>query len=69
MCNYCEENSPECCIYIDPLSNDYYLDIETSEWDYYDDGFVHQREYINYCPWCGRKLADETALSLGVKRG
>ena len=36
--------------------NQYYLDIETSEWDEYDDGFVHQREYINYCPWCGRKL-------------
>ena len=56
MCNYCEENSSECCIYIDPLSNDYYLDIETSEWDYYDDGYIHQKEYINYCPWCGRKL-------------
>lgn len=69
MCNYCDTNSNECCIYTDPLSNDYYLDIETSEWDYYDDGFVHQREYINYCPWCGRKLVDETALSLGVKRG
>lgn len=49
MCNYCEENSPEYCIYIDPLYNDYYLDIETSEWDEYDDGYVHQREYINYC--------------------
>lgn len=63
MCNYCDTNSNECCIYIDPLSNDYYLDIETSEWDEYDDGFVHHIEYINYCPWCGRKLADETALS------
>ena len=65
MCNYCEKNSPECCIYIDPLSNDYYLDIETSEWDEYDDEFVHEEEYINYCPGCGRKLADETALSFG----
>lgn len=65
MCNYCEENSPECCIYFDSLYNKYYLDIETSEWDYYDDGFVHLREYINYCPWCGRNLADETALSFG----
>lgn len=36
-------------LYIDPLDNQYYLDIETSEWDEYDDG-------INYCPWCGRKL-------------
>lgn len=58
MCKYCDENSYECCIYIDSLSNDYYyyLDIETSEWDEYDDGFVHYKEYINYCPWCGRKL-------------
>lgn len=59
MCNYCDTNSNECCIYIDPLSNDYYLDIETSEWDEYDDEFIqfiHQREYIKYCPWCGRKL-------------
>ena len=56
MCNYCEKNSPECCIYFDPFYNEYYLDIETSEWDEYDDGFVHQTEYINYCPWCGRKL-------------
>ena len=24
----------------------------------YDDGFVHQREYITYCPWCGRKLRE-----------
>lgn len=45
-------------IYIDPLTNEYYLDIETSEWDEYDDGFIHQREYISYCPWCGRKLGE-----------
>lgn len=56
MCNYCEKTSPECCIYFDSLCNEYYLDIETSEWDEYDDVFVHQTEYINYCPWCGRKL-------------
>lgn len=23
-----------------------------------DDGFVHQKEYIVYCPWCGRKLGE-----------
>ena len=45
-------------IYVDPLTNEYYLDIETSEWDEYDDGFVHQKEYIAYCPWCGRKLGE-----------
>lgn len=56
MCKYCDDDSYECCVFIDPLDNQWYMDIETSEWDYYDDGFVHHREYINYCPWCGRKL-------------
>lgn len=56
MCNRCNYNSPDNQIYVDPLTNEYYLDIETSEWDEYDDGFVHQREYIAYCPYCGRKL-------------
>lgn len=56
MCNRCNYDSPDNQIYVDPLTNEYYLDIETSEWDEYDDGFVHQREYITFCPWCGRKL-------------
>lgn len=56
MCNRCNYDSPDNQIYVDPLTNEYYLDIETSEWDEYDDGFVHQREYISYCPWCGRNL-------------
>lgn len=56
MCNNCDINSNECCIYINPLSNDYYLDIEISERDGYDYGYIHHRVYINYCPWCGRKL-------------
>lgn len=59
MCQYCDYNSNECRIFIDPLDRNYYLDIETSEWDEYDDEFVHQREYVNYCPWCGRKLKEE----------
>lgn len=59
MCQYCDDNSNECRIFIDPLDRNYYLDIETSEWDEYDDEFVHQREYVNYCPWCGRKLKEE----------
>lgn len=59
-CKYCDINSNDCCIFIDSLSSDYYLDIETSEWDDYDDGFVHQREYgINYCPYCGRALMEK----------
>ena len=59
MCNRCNYDSPDNQIYVDPLTNEYYLDIETSEWDEYDDGFVHQKEYIAYCPWCGRKLGEQ----------
>ena len=58
MCNRCNYNSPDNQIDVDPLTSEYYLDIETSEWDAYDDGFVHQKEYITYCPWCGRKLGE-----------
>lgn len=60
MCKYCDSNSDRCCIWQDSLTNDFYLDIETSEWDEYDDGFVHQREYISYCPYCGKYLMDFT---------
>lgn len=58
MCSYCDPNSPNNRIYLDSVMNEYYLDIETYEWDEYDDGFVHQREYINNCPWCGRFLRE-----------
>ena len=50
MCNRCNYNSSGNQIYKDPLTNEYYLDIETSEWDEHDDEFVHQKEYIAYCP-------------------
>lgn len=58
MCKYCDSNSNDCCIYSDPLTKEWYEDIETLEWDDYDDGFVHQKNYINYCPYCGRKLTE-----------
>lgn len=58
MCRYCDYDSENNRIFIDPLDGEYYFDIETSEWDEYDDGYVHQREYIDYCPWCGRKLGE-----------
>ena len=59
MCNRCDYDSPDNQIYVDPLTNEYYLDIETSEWDEYDDGFVHHEIEINFCPYCGRKLDEE----------
>ena len=58
MCEYCDPNSDTCCIYDDSLTGDFYLDIQTYEWDSYDDDFVHQIEYISYCPYCGRKLQE-----------
>lgn len=33
MCNRCNYDSPDNQIYIDPLTNEYYMNIETSEWD------------------------------------
>lgn len=57
-CKYCDGDSYECCIFVDPLDNQYYLDIETSEWNAYYDSYIHHREYINYCPYCGRKLGE-----------
>ena len=58
MCKYCDQHSNDCCIYSDPLTKEWYKDIETLEWDDYDDGYVHQKNYINYCPYCGRKLME-----------
>ena len=45
MCSRCDYDSPNNRIYVDPLTNEYYLDIETSEWDEYDDGFSSKRIY------------------------
>lgn len=59
MCRYCNYESDNNQIFIDPLINEYYLDIETMIWDSYNEDFFHDKEYINYCPWCGRKLTKE----------
>ena len=62
MCRYCNYESDDNQIFIDPLINEYYLDIETMIWDSYNEDFFHDKEYINYCPWCGRKLTNEISL-------
>lgn len=56
MCKYCDSASNECEIFFEPLTHEYFLDIQTSEWDTYNDDWVYQKEYISYCPWCGREL-------------
>ena len=39
MCRYCNYESDDNRIFIDPLTNEDYLDIETMVCDSYDDGF------------------------------
>ena len=51
MCKYCDSASNECEIFFEPLTQEYFLDIQTSEWDTYNDDWVYQKEYISYCPW------------------
>lgn len=56
MCKYCDYESPDNEIFCDPLTNERFLDVETLEWDDYDDDYVHIKLYISYCPYCGEKL-------------
>ena len=58
MCKYCSCDSEDCCIFVDPLDNEWYLNHETGEWDEYNDDFVWDKIYIVYCPFCGRKLGE-----------
>lgn len=55
-CEYCDTNSDHCLVFYEQPTDEWYLDVQTEEWDSYDDDFVHQRVYINYCPYCGRSL-------------
>lgn len=60
-CEYCSSDSPFQEIFIEPLTHEWYLEVETSTWDEYGDDFVCERVYgINYCPYCGRKLEEES---------
>ena len=60
MCEYCDYNSNSNEIFQDGLTGDYYLDIQTSQWDEYSDDYIHDKLFINYCTYCGRKLIDNT---------
>ena len=46
MCRYCNYESDDNRIFIDPLTNEYYLDIETMIWDSDDDDFP--RGYVSF---------------------
>lgn len=34
------------------------LELETEEWDYYNDTYVKISMDVNYCPLCGRNLKE-----------
>lgn len=55
-CEYCTPDESSCCIFIDPLTKDYFYHHTTGIWDDHADEFYYEQIYINYCPWCGRKL-------------
>ena len=56
MCKYCDSESSANVIWLDSLTGDYYLELFTGNWDAYDDDFERIKEFINYCPYCGREL-------------
>jgi len=56
MCKYCDYNDDNCEIFQDGASSDWYLNVRTDTWDKYDDDWIYERVFINYCPFCGRDL-------------
>ena len=57
MCKYCDYDSDDNEVFIDPLTNEWYLSVETFEWDDWEDEYIHKKVYgIQYCPYCGRRL-------------
>ena len=59
MCKYCDYDSADCEIFQDSKTGEWYINHQTSSWDDYDDDWIYDYIYINYCPWCGRKLNQE----------
>ena len=57
MCPYCDYNSYENMIFKEPLTNEWYLKVMGTGWDYYNDDWNYENVYdIKYCPFCGRNL-------------
>lgn len=59
MCELCNDESSSYEVFYNDILGEYYLDVETMQWDDYDDGFLHIKINISYCPYCGRKLDDK----------
>lgn len=60
MCEYCDSNSSFCEYFVEPLDGVWYQEVQTAEWDSYNDDFVCERNYgVKYCQYCGRKLDED----------
>lgn len=58
-CRFCDYNSDKNVIFVDPLTGEYYYNHRTYNFDPVDGEWIYQKIYIDYCPWCGRKLAGD----------
>ena len=56
MCQFCDYENKSTEIFQDSLTGEWYLDIQTLAWDEIAKDYIHEKLYINYCPYCGRKL-------------
>ena len=64
MCKYCDYDSTDCEIFQDSENKRWYINHQTTSWDDYYDDWIYDHIYINYCPWCGRKLEEKNDESL-----
>lgn len=47
-CRVCEHQ-----IFVDGLTMEWFMDVETNQWDDVEQGWVFMRVYINFCYECG----------------
>lgn len=60
MCKYCDGQSEFCEIWVDGLTNESYLEVNTGEYDEIGGELIYVKVYgISYCPYCGRKLDEK----------
>lgn len=54
--NTCAKCNGNGNIFKNPMTNEWYLSVQTSVWDRNADDWAYEKVYISYCPFCGRKL-------------
>lgn len=59
MCDYCDNKSIYKQVYTDSVGR-HYRYVAREQWDKFSDEYVYIKDYIDKCPWCGRKLSNES---------